>query len=181
MTKSKKYQPDSSWDVNSHNGTKTKRGSMKWQARNPWASEERKSYILLEFKLCDLYPWNFTGVCRWVWLRVVKEPCTQEGLPASSKHWAFKACQAPHRGTGRWWCVYQTENHWPARGLQSHSEERGSKQTNVCVHDRNGTEVILPPLPPGDVRMVSRVFSTYEILAEKVWRIKRSQPCRRKH
>jgi hypothetical protein len=44
--------------------------------------------------------------------------------------------------------VYQTENHWPARGLQSHSEERGSKQTNVCVHDRNGTEVILPPPAP---------------------------------
>lgn len=44
--------------------------------------------------------------------------------------------------------MYQTENHWPARGLQSHSEERGSKQTNVCVHDRNGTEVILPPPAP---------------------------------
>lgn len=47
-------------------------------------------------------------------------------------------------------CVSERK-HWPSRGLQSHSEERVSKQTKVPIHDSNRAEVILNP---EDIRVV---------------------------
>ena len=47
-------------------------------------------------------------------------------------------------------CVSERK-HWLLRGLQSHSEERVSKQTNVHIHDSNRAEVILNP---EDIRVV---------------------------
>lgn len=60
--------------------------------------------------------------------------------------------------------VYQKDKHWSSRGLQSHSEERVSKQTNVYVHDSNSAQVVQNP---EDIRVVPWVFSTYALLQNK--------------